>query len=48
MPGAYAAVSGDAGFTLGPFSARLLADEILGNSPTEDMEEFSPDQYAGA
>lgn len=48
MRGVYAAVSGDAGFTLGPFSARLLADEILGNSPTEDMKEFSPDQYAAA
>jgi glycine/D-amino acid oxidase-like deaminating enzyme len=46
MRGVYAAVSGDAGFTLGPFSARLLADEILGNSPMEDMKEFSPDQYA--
>jgi glycine/D-amino acid oxidase-like deaminating enzyme len=48
MRGVYAAVSGDAGFTLGPFSARLLADAILGHSPTEDMKEFSPDQYAGA
>lgn len=48
MPGVHAAVSGDAGYTLGPFSARLLADEILGNSPTEDMKEFSPDQYAVA
>jgi glycine/D-amino acid oxidase-like deaminating enzyme len=44
--GIYAAVSGDAGYTLGPFCARLLADEFLGHSPTEDMKEFSPDQYA--
>ena len=48
MRGVYAAVSGDAGFTLGPFSARLLADQILGYPPTEDMKEFSPDQYAPA
>jgi glycine/D-amino acid oxidase-like deaminating enzyme len=48
MRDVYAAVSGDAGFTLGPFSARLLADKILGISPTEDMNEFSPDQYAAA
>ena len=46
FPGVYAAVSGDAGFTLGPFTARLLADEILGYSPSEDIKEFSPDQYA--
>ena len=45
-PGVFAAVSGDAGFTLGPFSGQLLAEEILGNPPTEDMAEFSPDPYA--
>ncbi|MBM85258.1 MAG: hypothetical protein CMM47_04470 [Rhodospirillaceae bacterium] len=45
MPGVYAAVSGDAGFTLGPFSARLLADVILGYPASEDMTEFSPDLY---
>ncbi len=45
MPGIYAAVSGDAGYTLGPYSAKILADIILGQPPCEDLSEFSPDVY---
>jgi glycine/D-amino acid oxidase-like deaminating enzyme len=44
-PGLYAAVSGDAGYTLGPFCARLLAGEMLGEAPTEDIADFTPDRY---
>ncbi len=46
--GLYAAVSGDAGYTLGPLCARLLADLMLGNTPSEDIMELSPDRYRNA
>ncbi len=45
LPGLYAAVSGDAGYTLGPLCARLLADIMLGGTPTEDITDFTPDRY---
>jgi glycine/D-amino acid oxidase-like deaminating enzyme len=48
VSGLFIAIPGDAGYTLGPFSARLVADSILGRQPSEDMKPFSPDRFAGA
>ena len=41
LPGLYFAVPGDAGFTLGPYCARLVADAILGRSPDYPLDRFS-------
>ena len=41
LPGLYFAVPGDAGFTLGPYCARLVADAILGHSPDFPLDRFS-------
>jgi glycine/D-amino acid oxidase-like deaminating enzyme len=46
VPGLYIAVPGDAGYTLGPLSARLVADTMLGRTPDEDMSIFTPDRFA--
>ncbi|TDV15672.1 NAD(P)/FAD-dependent oxidoreductase [Paraburkholderia caballeronis] len=46
VPGLYAAVPGDAGYTLGPLSARLVADIVLGRDPGEDMAPYAPDRFA--
>lgn len=40
-PGLYVALPGDAGYTLGPYCARLLADKILGRSPDYPLAPFS-------
>lgn len=45
MPGLYFAVPGDAGFTLGPYCARLVVDEMLGRSPDFPLQAFSPDRF---
>jgi glycine/D-amino acid oxidase-like deaminating enzyme len=45
VPGLFAAIPGDAGYTLGPLSARLVADLMLGRPPSEDMRPFSPDRF---
>jgi glycine/D-amino acid oxidase-like deaminating enzyme len=44
-PGLFIAVPGDAGYTLGPLSARLVADAVLGRQPTENLRDFSPDRF---
>ena len=41
LPGLYFAVPGDAGFTLGPYCARLVVDAILGHSPDYPLDQFS-------
>ena len=41
LPGLHFAVPGDAGFTLGPYCARLVADAILGRSPDYPLDRFS-------
>lgn len=46
VPGLFVAIPGDAGYTLGPLSARLVADAVLGRSPSEDLSGFSPDRFA--
>jgi glycine/D-amino acid oxidase-like deaminating enzyme len=45
LPGLFAAIPGDAGYTLGPLSARLVADMMAGRVPSEDMAPFSPDRF---
>ncbi len=44
-PGAFVAIPGDAGYTLGPLSARLVADAVLGRRPAEDLTPFSPNRF---
>ncbi|MCP4381883.1 MAG: FAD-binding oxidoreductase [Hyphomicrobiales bacterium] len=44
-PGLFVAVPGDAGYTLGPLSARLVADVMLGREATEDLSPFSPSRF---
>jgi glycine/D-amino acid oxidase-like deaminating enzyme len=48
VPGLFAAIPGDAGYTLGPLSARLVADMMLGRQPNEDVRPFSPDRFEAA
>ncbi|MDQ0390517.1 NAD(P)/FAD-dependent oxidoreductase [Labrys monachus] len=45
VPGLFAAIPGDAGYTLGPLSARLVAEMMAGRAPGEDMAPFSPDRF---
>ena len=40
--GVYVAVPGDAGFTLGPYCARLVVDEMQGRSTDFPLTDFSP------
>lgn len=44
-PGAFLAIPGEAGYTLGPLSARLVADAVLGRRPAEDLAPFSPSRF---
>lgn len=46
VPGLFVAIPGDAGYTLGPLSARLVADVVLGRTPSEDISLFSPGRFA--
>jgi glycine/D-amino acid oxidase-like deaminating enzyme len=48
VPGLFAAIPGDAGYTLGPLSARLVADMMVGRQPSEDVTPFSPDRFEAA
>jgi glycine/D-amino acid oxidase-like deaminating enzyme len=45
LPGLFIAVPGDAGYTLGPLSARLVADAVLARTPSEDLAPYSPDRF---
>ena len=45
MPGLYFALPGDAGFTLGPYCAKLVVDAMLGRSPDYPLDAFSPDRF---
>jgi len=46
VPGLFVAIPGDAGYTLGPLSARLVADVMLGREPGEDLNPFRPERFA--
>ena len=46
VPGLFLANPGSAGYTLGPISARLVADCVLGRDPSEDIASNSCDRLA--
>jgi glycine/D-amino acid oxidase-like deaminating enzyme len=46
-PGLYFAIPGYAGYTLGPITARLTADCILGRSPGANISMYSPARFGG-
>ncbi len=48
VPGLHFAIPGDAGYTLGPLSAQMVADMVLGRDPGEDMADYTPMRFAGA
>jgi glycine/D-amino acid oxidase-like deaminating enzyme len=45
VPGVLFAVPGDAGYTLGPLCARIVADLALGRSPAVDPAPYSPERF---
>ncbi|MFC3712919.1 NAD(P)/FAD-dependent oxidoreductase [Sphingoaurantiacus capsulatus] len=45
IPGLFTAIPGDAGYTLGPLSAHMVASAILGRDPGEDMSLFTPGRF---
>jgi glycine/D-amino acid oxidase-like deaminating enzyme len=45
-PGLFVAIPGDAGYTLGPLCARLVADAVMGRKPQEDIRPYSPTRFA--
>jgi glycine/D-amino acid oxidase-like deaminating enzyme len=48
VPGLYYAIPGSAGYTLGPISARLVAECVLGRDPGEDIASCVPQRFAGS
>jgi len=46
--GLFVAIPGDAGYTLGPLAARMVADVVIGRTPATDIAPFTPDRFAGA
>lgn len=48
IPGLFAAIPGDAGYTLGPYSAHLVAQAMTGKRPDEDLAPYSPDRFGGS
>ena len=46
IPGLYIAVPGDAGYTLGPYCARLVIDQMLGRAPDYPLSPFSVMRFA--
>ena len=46
--GLYVAVPAAAGCTSGPFSARLVADHLMGKPPALDLEPFSIERFAAS
>lgn len=46
MPGLFTAIPGDAGYTLGPLSAHIVVQLMLGRDPGDDVSLFSPDRFA--
>lgn len=45
LPGVYAAIPGDAGYTLGPWCARQLVDDMQGRRPDYPLELFTPSRF---
>lgn len=46
VPGVMFAVPGDAGYTLGPLCARIVADLVLGRQPPVDPKPYTPERFA--
>lgn len=46
VPGLFFAIPGDAGYTLGPLSARFVADMVLHGDAGEDLRDYSPARFA--
>jgi glycine/D-amino acid oxidase-like deaminating enzyme len=46
LPGLFVAIPGDAGYTLGPYCARLLVDAMQGRSTDFPLSLFAPDRFA--
>jgi glycine/D-amino acid oxidase-like deaminating enzyme len=44
-PGVFLAIPGDAGYTLAPYCARLLVEQMSGRSPEISLEYFSPQRF---
>ncbi len=44
-PGVFLAIPGDAGYTLAPYCARLVVDQMCGRSPEFPLELFSPRRF---
>lgn len=45
IPGLFAAIPGDAGYTLGPYSAHLVAQAMSGQTTDEDLTLYAPDRF---
>lgn len=45
IPGLFFAIPGDAGYTLGPLTARLVADTMLGRAPERDVSAYTADRF---
>lgn len=48
ISGLYLAVPGDAGYTIGPYCARLVVDQMTGRTPDYPLAPFSVMRFAGA
>lgn len=46
VQGLHLAIPGDAGYTLGPLSAQMVANMVLGRDPGEDVADYSPMRFA--
>ncbi len=45
LPGIFVAIPGDAGYTLAPYCARLVVDQMSGRSPDYPIEHLSPARF---
>lgn len=45
LPGVFLAIPGDAGYTLAPYCARLVVEQMSGRSPEFSLEYFSPRRF---
>lgn len=45
VPGVFLAIPGDAGYTLAPYCARLVVEQMSGRSPDYSLEYFSPRRF---
>lgn len=48
LPNVFVALPGDAGYTLGPYCARLVADLMARREPDFDLSLLSPERFRGA